>query len=393
MMQRWIGVGLALLAVVCFGQPALAGKVGPEFRVNTTVSDDQFGASVAALANGGFVVVWTNSDFIPASSSTNLTTRAQLYTSTGERVGHEFRIGPVYHSPLQTFLRVQPLSIGGFVVLFRTPTSGIHGQRFSASGAPIGNEFPVESVGNSLAGLAGGGFVYTYQNCPTNACDIYAQRYNPTGGPIGGAILVTTDANLPSVSVAGVNNGGFVVAWHEFVDHGPRWEIYGRRYDADGNPSSNRFHVNTEIRSDQVNPSVAGLANGGFIVTWQSFNVDGTIQRIFGQRYSAAGARMGGEFLISNIRTFLNQSPSITGLKNGGFAVTWTATTLDGQDSEIHGRQFNSAGAPATNEFMVSTRTAGRQISSSVAGLKNGGFIATWFSFQGARGIYGQRFQ
>ena len=57
---------------------------GSEFRVNTTVSNDQNSSSVAAIPNGGFVVVWMHEI---VNDTTEI--RMQEYNAAGDRVGVE----------------------------------------------------------------------------------------------------------------------------------------------------------------------------------------------------------------------------------------------------------------------------------------------------------------
>ena len=45
------------------------------------------------------------------------------------------------------------------------------------------------------------------------------------------------------------------------------------------------FQINTYTSSAQWNSSVTGLADGGFVVTWQSSEQDGSGWGVYGQRY------------------------------------------------------------------------------------------------------------
>ena len=53
------------------------------------------------------------------------------------------------------------------------------------------------------------------------------------------------------------------------------------------------FQVNTYTSDNQQEPSVTGLADGGFVVTWMSANQDGSSWGVYGQRYAADGAASG----------------------------------------------------------------------------------------------------
>jgi Ca2+-binding RTX toxin-like protein len=67
------------------------GIMGPVINVNTTLSNDQSDAQVAALDNGQFVVVW--SDRNTAGSDTSFgSVRMQVFDAAGNRVGEERRV-------------------------------------------------------------------------------------------------------------------------------------------------------------------------------------------------------------------------------------------------------------------------------------------------------------
>ena len=62
--------------------------VGDPFRVNATTAGRQYAPAIAALADGGFAVVWEDTSSLPSSSRT-LDIRAQLFSATGMPVGSE----------------------------------------------------------------------------------------------------------------------------------------------------------------------------------------------------------------------------------------------------------------------------------------------------------------
>ena len=91
-------------------------------------------------------------------------------------------------------------------------------------------------------------------------------------------------------SLAALSDGGFVVTWESQNQDGNSYGIFGQHYDATGTPVENEFQVNTYTNNNQLNSSVAALTDGGFVVTWQSENQDGGGSGIFAQRYDASGA-------------------------------------------------------------------------------------------------------
>src|SRR4051794_8726298 len=88
--------------------------MGTEFLVNTATLNYQFGSSVTALSNGGFVVTWLDTSGEGGdSSSTGV--KAQVFDASGAKLGTEFLVNTVTDGA-QTGSSVTALSNGGFVV-------------------------------------------------------------------------------------------------------------------------------------------------------------------------------------------------------------------------------------------------------------------------------------
>ena len=60
-------------------------------------------------------------------------------------------------------------------------------------------------------------------------------------------------------SVAALRDGGFVVTWKSDEQDRSQGGIYGRRYDANGVPGP-EFQINTYTNNDQIGASVAALS-------------------------------------------------------------------------------------------------------------------------------------
>jgi hypothetical protein len=384
--------------------------VGPEFQVSTFTTNWQSKPSVAALKNGGFVVTWESSDQEGAGYGYGV--YGQRYNAAGAKAGAEFRVN-TYKKGFQLNPSVAALSNGGFVVTWESwdgqdgSATGIYGQRYSPAGAKVGVEFRVntyklsEQYEPSVAGLGNGGFVVTWasNNQDGSQGGVYGQRYSAAGAKVGVEFRANTfTADLQSgPSVAGLSNGGFVVTWSSRGQDGAAFEygVYGQRYSAAGARVGGEFRVNTYKADDQLNPSVTGLSNGGFVVTWHSYLQDGSGYGVYGQRYNAAGAKAGGNFRVNTFKTNNQSGPSVTALTDGGFVVTWHSDGQDGSKFGVYGQRYTAAGAKAGIEFLVNTYTADDQGYPSIAGLSNGGFVVTWASYLqdgSLMGVYGQRY-
>src|SRR4029079_12981744 len=130
--------------------------------------------------------------------------------------------------------------------------------------------------------------------------------------------------------------------------------------------------VNTQSIGAQMHTSVAGLTDGGFVVTWQSFGQDGDRGGIYGQRYGSAGQAVGNEFLINTNTTDNQDFPSVTGLSGGGFVVAWESAELNGDAGGLYGQRYNGLGKRLGNQFRINTAPEGFQ--PVAAKLGDGGF-------------------
>jgi len=395
---------------------------GTEFRINTETNDNQRDSSVAGLAGGGFVVTW-GSGGDQDGDGTGIF--GQLHDATGAAIGSEFQVNS-YTDSSQWTASVAPLLDGGFVVAWQsrgqddpaqTFGNGIYGQRYDADGNTIGSEFLINSttagsqIDPSITGLSDGGFVVTWAGSSQDGSSwgVFGQSFNSSGNATGTEFQINTytDSGQQNSEITALSDGGFVVVWESWEQddeenfgsfNGSAFSaigIYGQRYNANGEAVGSEFRANTEMDYQQRNPSVTALSDGGFVVTWDSDEQDGSREGIFGQRYDAAGLATGAEFQINSYTTIGQQYSSVTGLSDGGFVVTWMSYVQDGDARGVFGQRYDATGAPAGSEFLINATTASAQEDPSVTALSDGGFVVTWESWQqdgSSSGVYGQMF-
>lgn len=246
----------------------------------------------------------------------------------------------------------------------------------------------------TVTALDGGGWIATWVSATQDkdSSGVYQQRFDINGNPIGDEIRVntTTPSDQSEVSVEALDDGGWMVVWKSFGQDGAEGGIYRQRYSAAGTAVGNEERVNTTTASAQTAPDVTQLSDGGWLVTWQSFNQDGSSHGIYQQRYEADGDAFGGETLV-NSTTVGNQTSSATvGLADGGWIVTWVS---DNQD--VFQQRFGADGQPTGEETRVNATLTGQRYDPSIATLKDGGWVVTWSSDGqdgDLMGIYQQRY-
>ncbi|MBL4595748.1 MAG: choice-of-anchor D domain-containing protein, partial [Robiginitomaculum sp.] len=408
---------IMLLAVFClmvanilFAPKAFA----TEFLVNTTTANGQSTPVIAELVGGGFVITWRD-DSQTGGDTSDGAIRAQRYDTNGVVQGAEFLVNTTTGG-FQLLPSIAGLTGGGFVIAWQdfsqtggdTSGSAIRAQRYNATGVAQGVEFLVNTTtandqGDlSITNLVDGGFVITWRDDSQTGGDtsngaIRAQRYDANGVAQGGEFLVntTTVSTQFGPSIAGLVGDGFVIAWVDFSQTGGDTDsaaVRAQRYDANGLAQGAEFLVNTTTANDQGSSSIAGLSDGGFVITWaDSSQTGGDVSgdALRAQRYDTNGVAQGVEFLI-NTTTENNQSaPNITELNNGGFAITWTDFSASGGDTSlaaIRAQRYGANGVAQGAEFLVNTTTAGNQRTSKIAGLGNTGFVIIWTDFSASGG-------
>jgi hypothetical protein len=192
-------------------------------------------------------------------------------------------------------------------------------------------------------------------------------------------------------------NGDFVVVWQSLGQDGSSYGVFGQRFSAAGARRGSEFQANTYVTSYQSRPAVASDANGNFIVVWQSSGQEGSLSSggVFGRRFSAAGVPQAAEFQVNTYTTSLQYVPAVAADAAGDFVVVWDSFGQDGAAYGVFGQRFNASGARVGAEFRVNSFTTSLQRDPAVAADANGNFVVVWTSSRDADGSYGvfaQRF-
>jgi VCBS repeat-containing protein len=218
------------------------------------------------------------------------------------------------------------LSDGGYVIAWTgVQSSGgdwdIFARRYDAHDQPVGAEFRVNTTTSQnqsdpqIAALAGGGFVVGWSGSDGSARGFYGQRYDASGAPVGGefrANITTANDQGPS-QITALRDGGYVMAWSSLAQDGDgSWASEARVFNADGTARTGEFRLNAYTNWDQLAPVVATVSDTEFLAVWSSRGQDGSgWGGIMGRRFSTAtGQALSGEFQINT--TTVNDQFSTT---------------------------------------------------------------------------------
>lgn len=141
---------------------------------------------------------------------------------------------------------------------------------------------------SSVTSLADGGFLLNQVSYQGNSYNIYRQRYDANGRPIGIKYSIITDPEAISrYSITSLVNGEFVIIWQS-VPFGlfAISSYYGQRFDANNNPIGSSFL----IYNDGVDRSSVTLLDNRFVIVWGTdwgISNNYLANNIVGQRYDA----------------------------------------------------------------------------------------------------------
>jgi hypothetical protein len=241
---------------------------------------------------------------------------------------------------------------------------------------PVGGEFRVNAstTGNQLfpdVAISGGRFMVVWQSNQSGFSDIFGRRFDASGSPLTSEFRVNTytSGEQGDSSVAASLLGDFVVVWRSSAQYG-HLNIFGRRFAATGAPLGGEFRVNSETTLSAYDARVASDPVGNFVVVWTAD--DGDFVGVVGRRFSASGAPRGLAFRVNDATTGAQRKPQIAADTSGGFIAVWHA------DSDVFARRYDAAGVPFGTDFRVNAQTSGSQGDPSVGVDASGAFVVAW---------------
>jgi Ca2+-binding RTX toxin-like protein len=214
---------------------------GQNTPINTTVAGVQEDPGVAVLADGRYLVAWSGNG-VGDSSGVFL----QRFDAAGVRVGGETAVNTTVAGD-QTGVAVAALADGGYLAVWSGngvgDDVGVFARRYGANGVAVGTETRVNGTtagsqtSAAVAALADGGYVVAWSGSGDgDGAGIFARRYGANGTPVGGETrLNTTTADLQQFpAVAALADGGYLVSWASQGQDGDNWGVYAQRFYANG---------------------------------------------------------------------------------------------------------------------------------------------------------------
>jgi hypothetical protein len=345
--------------------------------------------SLAALSSGGFVAVWQGSDTAagaPVAGGAGAGLWAQLRDASGGATGTAFALTPNGDAKIEGEPAVAALAGGRFVVAYSVIDGGATriAYRVVEANGSAGAEHVLDAGASgdaampAVAALADGSFAVGWRSGGT----VHVQQATADGSLAGAEKVYAALSSAFSPSLAALKQGGYVVSWGEIND--------GNVYAATS-AAPKPFAVNGDGYAASLDtaaplPHVATLANGNFVVAWDSyvnapFGFAGS--DVFFQLYDSTGHALGGAVQANLEGGAGRYDAAVTALSDGGFVVAWQSQAGDYDGSGIFGRRFGVDGSAVdAREFEINQMRAGDQTAPDVVALANRGFAAAWVDSQ-----------
>lgn len=207
-------------------------------------------------------------------------------------------------------------------------------------------------------------------------------------------VNVTTANDQTYCQTITLADGGYVVAWQSNLQDGGSWGIYAQVYNADGSVRTSEFLVNIHTANEETDVSLAALPDGGFVATWADYGLDGQYSGVFARRFSADGTGTTAEIQVNTTTAMDQNAANVIALAGGGYLVTFKVDDAD--YSGVYAQLFDAANNKVSpNEIQVNQYTTQHQNFSDAVQLSDGNIIIVWQSDMQdsgdtSRGVYGR---
>jgi len=392
---RTFHAGVTANPVPVPGTPAIIpAAIGPESRVNQTVSGAQQFSSIAMTPGGNGVIVWQGSG---AGDPNGIFFRR--YTQAADTVG-----------PMGIELRTTLDMVLGTNTPFRS--SGLNTikvifdeamyDNLTHTGDAVSNPANYQLLNGGVPVAGGISSVQYALNPLTNKYEATLTFSTPLSGgnysinlihPITAANGLSGQSGLrdakgnPLSRTGAVPGGADATLNFNYLDASPK-PLSPDTKDVPISPAAAGSQAQAAA-GNQTDPSVATAADGSYVVTWTSTVLGNS--DIIGERFDSNGTPMGnpGTPLVKTfaVNTTLagNQIGSCVAMDTAGdFVVVWSGTgpntDLLNNTSDVYGQLFGPGGKVGS-QFQINQYLPGVQSQPRVAMAGDGTFVVTWTSY------------
>ena len=375
--------------------------------LNTTVQNAQDMVASAAGPSGAVLMVYRDRSQSTLDATDTGDVRVRLFDANGVP-RFDDRLASVNSLKIQT-TPVVAANATGFVVAWSDNVAtlpdnagySIRARRFDLSGAAVDAAEFVVNTGITLdqtqpavTTLSNGDYLFVWKDgskrLPDNLLGAIRARRLRVNGTMGAELLVNSTYKNDQLEpwVAPLPNGGWVSTWTcgSLLDgDADGTQVRGRVFNGNDVALGNDFRVNTATARDQRQSRVASAPDGSFLVVFTHYGVLGALEdyEIRGQRFSAAGARLGGELAINTTIPLAQSLPAVAAMPGDSqYLVVWQDASKAAPDSNgtgIRGRLVAFDGTLVGQDQVLTATTVGNQTAPHVSSPGGTGpALITW---------------
>jgi hypothetical protein len=358
-----------------------------DIHVSTPFNDEPQDPAIAAIPeNGGYVTVWQT-----YSDQWGSEIRYQRISPDGTLYGEETVIAQDTAYAAPALIATQDFTAVAYV----SATNQLHLSLVSFDDGRVIKDMVVtdslrEGASPAIAQLSEGNFVIGWAG---EDGYIHTVEYDMYGKPYAGSeeVVLADVENATSPSITATSGDGAYLVSYGSADG----NIYTTLVEPVlvENPSlaqkvyeTYSITMPTPIATDnnaniegQVFSSVAKLADGSIVVTWNAWNESEGAFDIYLRHLDAYG-NLQEQVPVERVNTAtgINLDPHVAALGDGGYVIVWRANGSD--DGDIVARRYDAQGHAVDNgEFTINHGLAGMQTSPAVAAQQAGsGFATIW---------------
>jgi Ca2+-binding RTX toxin-like protein len=251
---------------------------------------------------------------------------------------------------------------------------------------------------------------YTVGGGDGSSWGIKARLIDASGAPIGDEFIVNTvtAGRQDQAGVTALADGGFVVTWLDNAPYGSptNYAVKAQVYSASGVRQGGELLIGNGRANDgdEVEPSITALTGGGWTVAWIGRDpLAPLVQIVEGRIYGVAGTPDGTAWTLARPApvpggAINDRDVSITADTDGGFVVAWLRSQSDAQGRNIVAGAYaqhrladgTASGAVITFDEGAPDGSNGfygrRHVSVEAAVRADGSIIGTWVVEQGSLG-------
>ncbi|HYP39347.1 MAG TPA: S-layer homology domain-containing protein [Chloroflexia bacterium] len=295
--------------------------LGGEFAISTQANEQRSPAVAYNSTNNEYLVVWH--DLRPRKGMGGDDIYGQRVSGAGALLGGEIVISSITVRYRETPAVAYNSTNNEYLVVWVTFAAGaddclcIYGRRVSSTGALLGGEVTISdpeanhggtflsygpqvaynSTNNEYLVVWDDGWVYN--------SNLWGRRLSSTGALLSGEIPISMHESVqyaPDLAYNSTNNE-YLVVWHDYrnEDSSSNTDIYGQRVSATGTLLAGDFPISTAA-GDQIVPEVVfNSTDNEYLVTWTDYRDYFCLNLvyIYGQLLSGDGTLQGSGFNIT----------------------------------------------------------------------------------------------